>query len=141
MRLSRDCEKVTFCSAWDMKAYLAAQKEKDKKVEATLLDILTELRHLYSNHAPQLKPPTQRGNLRGLANLSNHVQPMDTSLVDGKGEGHHHRPTHSAVPPPPPAHVEAEQVTGVIDPIDNMYLVLEGSALIPFFEVSLVQDI
>ncbi len=43
---------------WDLKAYLAAQKEKDKQIEAVLHKILLELKVLYKKHAPQLKPRT-----------------------------------------------------------------------------------
>ncbi|KAK3091318.1 hypothetical protein FSP39_018889 [Pinctada imbricata] len=41
---------------WDINAYIAAQKEKDNKVENVLHQILEELKILYANHAPQLKP-------------------------------------------------------------------------------------
>ena len=77
---------------WDINAFLAAQKEKDKQIESVLYKILQELKKLYANHAPQLKP---RGQQR-------------TSSDNSEG----------------------------IDPVEDMYNILEGSALIPFIEVS-----
>lgn len=42
--------------AWDIQAHVAAQKEKDRQIESVLISILKELKLLYANHAPQLKP-------------------------------------------------------------------------------------
>lgn len=64
------------------------------KVETVLHKILEELKILYTNHAPQLKPRIQG-------------QPEPDTGQDR-----------------------------VIDPVEDMYTVLEGSALIPFIEVS-----
>ncbi len=71
---------------------MAAQKEKDKQVESVLHKILHELKILYANHAPQLKPRT--------------------------------------VPRPLQSDTES------VDPVEDMYNILEGSAIIPFLEVS-----
>ncbi|CAC5419587.1 BIRC6 [Mytilus coruscus] len=86
-------------SEWDINAYIAAQKEKDNKVETVLHKILEELKLLYTNHAPQLKPRT----------LGSQPEP-DTGQ------------------------------TGVIDPVEDMFTVLDGSALIPFIEQYLTAD-
>ncbi|XP_074643918.1 uncharacterized protein LOC141900782 [Tubulanus polymorphus] len=80
---------------WDYNAYLAAQREKDRQIENVLQQILQELRLLYANHAPQLKP-------------RRHVTNPDSSQA--------------------------------IDPVDDMYNILEGSALIPFIEVYMKAD-
>nr|XP_022316205.1 uncharacterized protein LOC111119919 [Crassostrea virginica] len=85
---------------WDINAYLAAQKEKDNKIESVLHQILEELKLLYTQHAPQLKP-----------------RPRDSSVDPGiqdTGQG--------------------------VDPVYDMYTVLEGSALIPFIEQYLKAD-
>ena len=58
--------------------------------------ILEELKILYTNHAPQLKPRSQGS------------QPEPDTGQDG-----------------------------VIDPVEDMFNVLEGSALIPFIEVNI----
>ena len=55
---------------------------------------MEELKVLYSNHAPQLKP-------------RNHGSQLEPDT------GQH----------------------GVIDPVEDMYTVLEGSALLPFIEI------
>ncbi|KAK2179061.1 hypothetical protein NP493_516g01000 [Ridgeia piscesae] len=81
---------------WDIKAYLAAQKLKDKQVVCVLRQILHELKKLYAQHAPQLKP----------------------------------RNMHRQLSPPPHS----------VDPVQDMYDILEGSALIPFLEQYLVAD-
>ncbi|CAG2222593.1 BIRC6 [Mytilus edulis] len=86
-------------SEWDINAYIAAQKEKDNKVETVLHKILEELKLLYTNHAPQLKPRT----------LGSQPEP-DTGQ------------------------------TTVIDPVEDMFTVLDGSALIPFIEQYLTAD-
>lgn len=86
-------------SEWDINAYIAAQKEKDNKVETVLHKILEELKILYTNHAPQLKPRVQGG------------QPEPDTGQDR-----------------------------VVDPVEDMYTVLEGSALIPFIEQYLTAD-
>ncbi|XP_062589719.1 uncharacterized protein LOC134251344 [Saccostrea cucullata] len=85
---------------WDINAYLAAQKEKDNKIESVLHQILEELKLLYSQHAPQLKP-RPRDSLK------------DPGIQD-TGQG--------------------------VDPVYDMYTVLEGSALIPFIEQYLMAD-
>ncbi|CAH1773453.1 unnamed protein product [Owenia fusiformis] len=81
---------------WDVKAYLAAQREKDKQVEDVLHKIQQELKVLYANHAPQLKP-------RKLA-----------SAAASRPE--------------------------CVDPVEDMYNILEGSALVPFLEQYLKAD-
>lgn len=85
---------------WDINAYLAAQKEKDNKIESVLHQILEELKLLYSQHAPQLKP----------------------------------RPRDSMIDP------EIQDTGQGVDPVYDMYTVLEGSALIPFIEQYLMAD-
>ncbi|KAK2145923.1 hypothetical protein LSH36_647g01017 [Paralvinella palmiformis] len=85
---------------WDINAYIAAQQEKDKQVESVLYQILLELKQLYANHAPQLKPR------RDIVENRNSADPESES----------------------------------IDPVDDMFNILEGSALIPFIEQYLKAD-
>ena len=68
------------------------------QVESVLYQILLELKQLYANHAPQLKPCNLRRDAVGNSNA---------------------------------AELESES----IDPVEDMYNILEGSALIPFIEV------
>lgn len=65
------------------------------QIESVLHQILEELKLLYSQHAPQLKP----------------------------------RPRDSMIDP------EIQDTGQGVDPVYDMYTVLEGSALIPFIEV------
>ncbi|KAJ8306122.1 hypothetical protein KUTeg_016667 [Tegillarca granosa] len=88
---------------WDINAYIAAQKEKDNKIIDVLHKILDELKILYANHAPQLKPRVQ-------AHSSSGPDVTDTGQTDS------------------------------VDPVYDMFTVLEGSALIPFMEQYLRAD-
>ncbi|XP_064605655.1 LOW QUALITY PROTEIN: baculoviral IAP repeat-containing protein 6-like [Liolophura sinensis] len=85
---------------WDINAYLAAQIEKDKQIEAVLHQILQNLRILYAHHAPQLKPRPVRA---------------------GQGDA-------------------AMEVSTSVDPVEDMFNILESSALIPFIEQYLQAD-
>ncbi|XP_033739227.1 uncharacterized protein LOC117326577 [Pecten maximus] len=90
-----------FRPEWDINAYIAAQKEKDNKIEDALHKILVEFKVLYANHAPQLKP----------------------------------RP-----PGQPDPNVATPDTGQSIDPVQDMYSVVEGSAVIPFMEQYLRAD-
>ncbi|XP_013420743.1 baculoviral IAP repeat-containing protein 6 isoform X2 [Lingula anatina] len=85
---------------WDIKAYLAARAEKDKQIESVLHKIHHELKVLYAQHAPQLKPRVRKHSRQ---------QPVD-----------HHNQS--------------------VDPVEDMYNILEGSALIPFLEQYMKAD-
>lgn len=78
---------------WDIDAYIAAQKEKDKKIESALKDILKELRSLKVELVP--KAGTSKDEEAACS----------MSRVNGSG-----------------------------DNVDDIYTVLEGSALIPCLE-------
>lgn len=72
--------------------YFAHHLYRRLQIEAVLHKILLELKVLYAQHAPQLKPRTV---------------------------------------PQPPVNTDS------IDPVEDMYNILEGSALIPYLEVFL----
>ncbi|ELU17166.1 hypothetical protein CAPTEDRAFT_195632 [Capitella teleta] len=91
---------------WDMTAYIAAQKEKDKQIEMVLHKILQELKKLYANHAPQLKP----------------------------------RSRNTGDSPPGGACAGDTVPTESVDPVEDMFNILEGSALVPFLESYLRAD-
>lgn len=79
---------------WDIDAYIAAQKEKDNKIESALKDILRELRS------------------------------MKVELVPRAGTSKDEDGACSSV----------SRVNGAGDNVDDIYAVLEGSALIPCLE-------
>lgn len=112
---------------WDVKAYEAAQREQDKQIQLVLERICTELRRLHSvttvqpRNLPDLlveaaaKPPT------GLPSVE-----LVELVEPGRPLSQHRKRKHS----PDPAN-------GPIDPLSDLYAVLEGSALVPFLESKL----
>ena len=154
-----------FIIGWDINAYVAAQKEKDKQVEAVLHKIHRELQVLYRNHAPQLKPKSERSKLimmdldskrpsldldpryqnNTVDSSTSRVGPSDCSgatLRTGLSDGGQSSRTClmdsgsiSSVQSSTSAGSSTETNESV-DPVEDMYNILEGSSLVPFLEVS-----
>lgn len=104
---------------WDIRAYVAAQKERDKQIEAVLHKILLELKILYANHAPQLKPRSSH-SVGTVSSASSSSASSSEQLTCDSPEG--------------------SGVIDIIDPVTDVYNILEGSALIPFAEQYLKTD-
>lgn len=124
---------------WDVKAYMAAQNEKDKQIQLVLDKIFAELKKLHTSHQAVSRnlPDLLEGAAVGGAGLP----PVD---VDGGGaNGRINRGSsrrkrkHS---PDDVAQADSSgnsSTAGPVDPLSDLYAVLEGSALVPFLESKL----
>ena len=87
------------------------------QIESVLHSILQELKLLYANHAPQLKPKQKPGSCicskHTVTKATATNSPCDHQCIKSSRK-------------------ESESV----DPVEDMFNILEGSALIPFMEVS-----
>ena len=149
---------------WDVKAYMAAQKEKDKQIELVLEKIYQELKKLHGSHHTSQRnlPDVITGTGKGLfIKLSSWI---DFSLSPSDGvalgpnatgearKGSRRKRKHS---PDEVAGGAAAAAAGgnsdeessdpnhggpsmlTVDPLSDLYAVLEGSALLPFLESKL----
>jgi len=112
---------------WDVKAYMAAQREKDKQIQLVLEKICSELKRLHSITTVQGR------NLPDLlvgATSSGSVLPPVEVVEREEGlvarVGVRRKRKHSP-----------EGGSGPVDPLSDLYAVLEGSALVPFLESKL----
>ncbi|XP_014667326.1 PREDICTED: baculoviral IAP repeat-containing protein 6-like [Priapulus caudatus] len=107
-------------SGWDVGAYLAAQKEKDKQIESVLQKLHQELKRFNSIDINVLKVTIK-------ANVS-----------DRKSDA---QPTVSRMalvePKPSVSHSDSYDF---VDPVEDMFNIIEGSALVPFMELYLKAD-
>jgi len=111
---------------WDIKAYMAAQKEKDKQIQIVLEKICFELKKLHSTTAVQgrnlpdlLANATTGSSLPPVELVEREEIPVVRNVTRRKRK---HSP---------------EVQGGPVDPMSDMYAVLEGSALVPFLESKL----
>ncbi len=117
---------------WDVKAYMAAQKEKDKQIELVLGKIHQELKKLHGSGQ-------QAG--RSLPDVVDH----NSDRAGGRGGSRRKRKHSPDEISPPLAQAEEDSEDGGavggagarIDPQSDLYAVLEGSALVPFLESKL----
>jgi len=122
---------------WDVKAYMAAQNEKDKQIQLVLDKIYAELKKLHTSHQ------TVSRNLPDLVEgaTAGGLPPVD---VDGGGANgrinrgssrrkRKHSPDDVAQADPS----GSSSNVGPVDPLSDLYAVLEGSALVPFLETKL----
>ena len=143
---------------WDVKAYMAAQKEKDKQIELVLGKIHLELKKLhgqqsFANAARNLPDLVDGAIISGTA-ASGSSPEMPTVDVDSRISaasagaaqvdrgGSRRKRKHS-----PDEALGANVNNGTdggdttastpIDPLSDLFAVLEGSALIPFLESKL----
>ena len=151
---------------WDVKAYMAAQKEKDKQIELVLGKIHVELKKLHGFQSLA----TQR-NLPDLVDgaissgqdmmpavevdsrISNQTAKINSTTVQDRGGSRRkrkHSPDEIAAAAAAAAaaasslnngnsgdDVSSSSAASPIDPLSDLYAVLEGSALIPFLESKL----
>lgn len=120
------------------------------QIESVLHKILHELKVLYANHAPQLKPRSSShhhhstasgggggggsgggsgggGSSKG-ASSSSSSSSSNEALTCDSPEGCKNSSVLLSVVPPP--------LLESVDPVTDMFMILEGSALVPFAEVS-----
>jgi|SRR6218665_321977 len=91
------------------------------QIEAVLHNILQELKILYANHAPQLKPrSSQATGVATSASLSSASSSSEQLTCDS-----------------PEGYSGNMETIESIDPVTDMYNILEGSSLIPFAEVGI----
>lgn len=132
---------------WDVKAYMAAQKEKDKQIELVLAKIHVELKKLQQSHSlggntarnlPDLVDGAISGSDMPAVEVDSRVAPAKNSNAAANDRGGSRRKRKHS-----PDEVVASTLNNVsdesspIDPLSDLYAVLEGSALIPFLESKL----
>jgi len=113
---------------WDVKAYMAAQKEKDKQIQLVLEKICSELKKLHSITTVQTRnlPDLIMGATGSGGSTLPPVDTVDREEVGGVRTGARRKRKHSP-----------EAGSGPVDPMSDLYAVLEGSALVPFLESKL----
>jgi len=135
---------------WDIRAYVAAQKEKDKQIESVLHKILHELKVLYANHAPQLKPRSSHHMAHGCAaaglkdgGSSSGVGSNSSGCTSGSSSNSSSEHLMVCVGVEEGSDgcvVNMDQSDCIVDPVADVYNILEGSALVPFTEQYLKTD-
>jgi len=112
---------------WDVKAYMAAQKEKDKQIQLVLEKICSELKRLHSITTVQGRNLPDL--LVGATTSGSALPPVEViereDVISGR-IGVRRKRKHSP-----------EGGIGPVDPLSDLYAVLEGSALVPFLESKL----
>ena len=122
---------------WDIKAYQAAQKEKDKQIQLVLEKICSELKRLHSITTVQARnlpdllvgATGQSSSIPAVEVVDRDLENMERDDLERRGGGRRKR-KHS-----PEAADGGEG--GPVDPLSDLYAVLEGSALVPFLETKL----
>jgi len=116
---------------WDLKHHLAAMKEKDKQIQIVLEKICSELKRLHSftmvqgRNLPDLLAGTgPAGAGAGLPPVEV-VEPVVGQEREEGRLGARRKRKHSP------------EAAGPVDPLSDLYAVLEGSALVPFLESKL----
>jgi len=113
---------------WDVKAYMAAQREKDKQIQLVLEKICSELKRLHSITTVQGRNLPDL--LVGATTSGSALPPVEVVEREDGGAGGRigvrRKRKHSP-----------EGGSGPVDPLSDLYAVLEGSALVPFLESKL----
>jgi len=110
---------------WDVKAWMAAQKETDKQIQLVLEKICTELKKLHSITTVQGRNLPDL--LVGATTSGSALPPVEVvEREEGSRAGVRRKRKHSP-----------EGGSGPVDPLSDLYAVLEGSALVPFLESKL----
>lgn len=129
---------------WDVKAYMAAQKEKDKQIEIVLKKIHEELKKLHGNasvgsrNLPDLVDGALSGGSQELPAVEVESRLGSSSCERGGSRRKRKHSPDEAVPAGSnPASSASDDSLAPIDPLSDLYAVLEGSALIPFLESKL----
>jgi len=109
---------------WDMKAWMAAQKETDKQIQLVLEKICSELKKLHSITTVQGRNLPDL--LVGATNSGTALPPVEVVEREEVIRGGRRKRKHSP-----------EVGSGPVDPLSDLYAVLEASALVPFLECKL----
>jgi len=110
---------------WDVKAYMAAQKEKDRQIEIVLEKILEELKKfrrmttVKTRNLPDLLFEAAASSSSASLTPVETLEDADLPTQDGRVGNRKRKHSPEAIP---------------VDPISDLYAVLEGSALVPFLE-------
>jgi len=109
---------------WDVKAWMAAQKETDKQIQLVLEKICSELKKLHSITTVQGRNLPDL--LVGATNSGTALPPVEVVEREEGSRGGRRKRKHSP-----------DVGSGPVDPLSDLYAVLEGSALVPFLESKL----
>ena len=113
---------------WDLKAFMAAQRENDRQIKIVLEKILVELQKLHSMTSVKTRQPDLPDLLFEAAASSSgsSLAPVETVETEEEEErGCKRKRKHSPGAETP------------VDTRSDLYAVLEGSALVPFLESKL----
>ena len=127
-----------FHKGWDINAYLAAQREKDKQIERVLKKILEELRY-GSKSNPDIKRRKPLGADETYCSFSiPSCSTTESNLNHRVSEEKNHAPKKKCVL----GCNETVQLNGAspVDPTEDLYHILEASSLVPFLESKLQVD-
>lgn len=119
---------------WDVKAYMAAQKEKDKQIELVLAKIHVELKKLQQSHS--LVARNLPDLVDGAISTNESMPAVEIESRIAKN-GSRRKRKHSPDEVNAAAANDENSASSPIDPLSDLYAVLEGSALIPFLESKL----
>lgn len=119
---------------WDVKAYMAAQKEKDKQIELVLAKIHVELKKLQQSHS--LVARNLPDLVDGAISTNESMPAVEIESRISKN-GSRRKRKHSPDEVNAAAANDENSASSPIDPLSDLYAVLEGSALIPFLESKL----
>jgi len=136
---------------WDVKAYMAAQKEKDKQIELVLAKIYHELKKLHSHtvasrNLPDLVDGAISGGSQEMPAVevdsrvtSNNAKSGVSADRGGSRRKRKHSPDEivGGAASGNNTSCSSDENSSPIDPVSDLYAVLEGSALIPFLESKL----
>jgi len=121
---------------WDVKAFKAAQQEKDRQIELVLEKILQELKRPVT-----AQYSTERIQSEGAAASTSGLPPVEVSAGSHvRSNSSRRKRKHSPDDGTNTAQDDLSDDAAVpVNPVSDLYAVLEGSALIPFLE-SKIQD-
>jgi len=136
---------------WDVKAYMAARKEKDKQIELVLAKIYHELKKLHSHtvasrNLPDLVDGAISGGSQEMPAVevdsrvtSNNAKSGVSADRGGSRRKRKHSPDEivGGAASGNNTSCSSDENSSPIDPVSDLYAVLEGSALIPFLESKL----
>ena len=110
---------------WDLKAFMAAQRENDRQIQIVLAKILVELQKLHTMTAVKTRNLPDLLFEAAASSSGSSLAPVETVETEEEERGCKRKRKHSP---------EAETP---VDTRSDLYAVLEGSALVPFLESKL----
>jgi len=117
-------------AGWDVKSFMAAQKENDRQIQIVLEKILVELRKLHTLTTVKTRNLPDLLSEAAASSSGSSLTPVgevETEEVEEEERGCKRKRKHSP----------SSQTPVEVDSRSDLYAVLEGSALVPFLESKL----